>query len=246
MAYKVVIVDDELPARKELRYILEEVNEIEIVGECVNGKEALEFLKSNEIDLVFLDVEMPVMSGIECAQIIMYMPNAPKIVFSTGFDQFAVNAFELGAFDYILKPYSEERVNATLKRFFEYAAITKTSKSNIISTNSKITLATSERLLVFDPPAEIVMIKTESGSSLFYTTRGIIKTNLLLKDAEENLANLGFLRTHKSFIVNANMIREVIPYFNDTFLLVMQHYEKEEVPVSRHFMKSFKYTIGLK
>ena len=246
MAYKVVIVDDELPARKELRYILEEVNEIEIVGECVNGKEALEFLKSNEIDLVFLDVEMPVMSGIECGQIIMYMPNAPKVVFSTGFDQFAVNAFELGAFDYILKPYSEERVNATLKRFFEYAAITKTSKSNIISTNSKITLATSERLLVFDPPAEIVMIKTESGSSLFYTTRGIIKTNLLLKDAEENLANLGFLRTHKSFIVNANMIREVIPYFRDTSLQVMQHYEKEAVPVSRHFMKSFKYTIGLK
>ena len=90
------------------------------------------------------------------------------------------------------------------------------------------------------------MVKTECGSSLFYTTRGIIKTNLLLKDAEENLANSGFIRTHKSFIVNSNMIREIIPYFNDTFILVMQHYEKEEVPVSRHFMKSFKSIIGLK
>ncbi|NLH45351.1 MAG: response regulator transcription factor [Acholeplasmataceae bacterium] len=246
MPYKVLIVDDELPARKELRYILEEIKEIEIVKECANGKEALLFLQSNEIDLLFLDVEMPVMNGIECAKIIMYMPNAPKIVFSTGFDQFAVNAFELGAFDYILKPYSDERVQATIERFFDYAALTKTPKSNIISSKNKITLTTSERLLVFDPPTEIIMVKTECGSSLFYTTRGIIKTNLLLKDAEENLANSGFIRTHKSFIVNSNMIREIIPYFNDTFILVMQHYEKEEVPVSRHFMKSFKSIIGLK
>jgi len=246
MPYKVLIVDDEIPARKELRYILEDIDEIEICGECSNGKDALQFLRTNEIDLLFLDVEMPVMSGIECAQIIMYMPNAPKIVFSTGFDQFAVNAFELGAFDYILKPYSEERINAAVKRFLEYASLTKTNKSNITSTKNKITLSTSERLLVFDPAKEIIMIKTESGSSLFYTTRGIIKTNLLLKDAEENLANSGFIRTHKSFIVNTNMIREVIPYFNDTFLLVMQHYEKEEVPVSRHFMKCFKNIIGLK
>lgn len=246
MPYKVLIVDDEMPARQELRYILEEISNIEICGECSNGKEALLFLQSNEIDLLFLDVEMPVMNGIECAKIIMYMPNAPKIVFSTGFDQFAVDAFELGAFDYILKPYSEERVQATIERFFDYAALTKTPKGNIISTPNKITLSSAERLLVFDPSTEIIMIKTECGSALFYTTRGIIKTNLLLKEAEENLANSGFMRTHKSFIVNTNMIREVIPYFNDTFLLVMQNYEKEEVPVSRHFMKPFKNKIGLK
>lgn len=245
MPYKVLIVDDEMPARQELRYILDEISNIEICGECSNGKEALQFLKSAEPDLIFLDVEMPVMSGIECAQKIKCLPNAPKIVFSTGFDQFAIQAFELGAFDYVLKPYMDERIYATLKRFFDYETQNK-SNSNIISTPNKITLASSERLLVFDPSTEIVMIKTEAGAALFYTTRGIIRTNLLLKEAEENLANSGFMRTHKSFIVNTNMIREVIPYLNDTFLLVMQNYEKEEVPVSRHFMKPFKNTIGLK
>lgn len=246
MEYKVLIVDDELPARKELRFILEEIAGVKVCGVCSNGKEALIYLQSNKADIVFLDVEMPVMAGIECAQKIQSLQEAPKIVFSTGFDQFAVQAFELGAFDYVLKPYSEERIQATMKRFLDYCQIAKTSSSNILLAKNKITLSTAEKILVFDPADEIFIIKTETGSALFYTTRGIIKTKLLLKDAEEFLGNSGFIRTHKSFIVNLNKIREVLPYFNDTYLLVMENFEKEEVPVSRHFMKAFKNAIGLK
>lgn len=248
MTYKVLIVDDEKPAREELKYILAGIKDIEVCGECSNGNDALQFLKSNEVNLVFLDIEMPGMGGVECAKKINKIPNAPKVVFSTGFEQFAIQAFELEAFDYILKPYVDERIYKTIKRFFDYETQNKNGNSNNsnIYKKNKITLQTADHLIVFDAVDDIVIIKTEDKSSLFYTTSGIIKTSFLLKEAEEKLGNFGFIRTHKSFIVNVNMIREVVPYFNDTFLLIMKHYEKEEVPVSRHFMKSFKNAIGLK
>ena len=142
----------------------------------------------------------------------------------------------------------DERIYKTIKRFFDYETQNKNGNSNNsnIYKKNKITLQTADHLIVFDAVDDIVIIKTEDKSSLFYTTSGIIKTSFLLKEAEEKLGNFGFIRTHKSFIVNVNMIREVVPYFNDTFLLIMKHYEKEEVPVSRHFMKSFKNAIGLK
>ena len=114
---KALIADDELPARGELRYELSSIPGVTVVGECANGKEVLSFLRTHpNVDILFLDIEMPVMNGLETAKEILTMNYPVKIVFATGYSQFALQAFDLEAFDYILKPYDEERIAKTIDR----------------------------------------------------------------------------------------------------------------------------------
>ncbi len=245
LSIRAVIVDDELPARSELGCILGDIPSVEVVGKCGNGKELLKFLETNEADIVFLDIEMPVMDGIQTAIAISktVTVNPPRIVFSTGFNTFAIQAFDLAVFDYILKPYNEERILQTinrLKKVLEEETSAKTA-GEVVVTQNKFSIAADSKILVLDPKEEIVLIKTDkNGSTTFCTTRGLIESRLLLKDIETRLAPEGFFRTHKGYIVNVNMIKEIEPWFNDTYMLVMKHFEKEEVPVSRTYMKAFK------
>lgn len=104
MEIKVLVADDELPARGELKYQLASIPHVNVIGECANGKEVISFLETHpQVDLLFLDIEMPIMNGLEAAQKIIGMNHSVKIVFATGYSQFALQAFELEAFDYILK-----------------------------------------------------------------------------------------------------------------------------------------------
>lgn len=246
---RTLIVDDEAPARGDLRYILEEIPEAEVAGECASAREALTWLKANgPVDMIFLDIEMPGMNGLEAARAVSEMMPDMAVVFSTGFSQFAVQAFELEAFDYILKPYRDERVARTVRRFAnarkEEAA--NSTAGEVIFPQKRLAIAADDKILFLNPAEEIAMIKTEKGgATLFYTTRGVIASKLLLKDMEKILAPAGFCRTHKSYVVNLNMIREMEPWFNDTYLLIMAHFEKEEVPVSRHYLPRFRELVHL-
>ena len=115
---RIIVVDDEFPTRQELTSLLLNIKDVEVVAECSLGQEALDFLHSDTADLIYLDIEMPQINGIETAKIIKStVKNPPEIVFATGFDQFAVTAFELNALDYILKPYTQERILASIMRF---------------------------------------------------------------------------------------------------------------------------------
>lgn len=238
-----LIVDDEMPARSELHYILDHIQSVQVLGECTNGQEALEFLRTHNVDIIFLDIEMPVMDGIEAAKQINNLALDTKIVFSTGFDQFAIQAFELKVFDYVLKPYNEDRITDTITRLLSNIGqkIPSNIEGEIVCPHNKFAIYSNEKFVVLNPKEDIIMIKSEkSNYTLFYTTKGILTSKILLKDAEEKLFNMGFCRTHKCFIVNLNMIEEIIPWFNETFLLILQNFNKEEVPVSRHYIKPFK------
>ena len=115
---RTAVVDDEMPARYELTSILHEMENVEVVAEFSTGKSFLEFLKKDSVDVVFMDIEMPVMTGIQAVQAMEQMSDEfvsmPRVVFSTGFAQFAIQAFDMAVFDYILKPYTEERVQKTV------------------------------------------------------------------------------------------------------------------------------------
>lgn len=236
-----LIVDDEMPARCELHYILDNIPTVQVIGECTNGKEVLEILRDNKIDIIFLDIEMPIMDGIETAKRINALSLDSKIVFSTGFDQFAIQAFELEVFDYVLKPYNEDRIAATISRLQSNIEQNKKIDGEIVCPHNKFAIYSNEKFVVLNPNEDIIMIKSDkSNYTLFYTTKGILTSKILLKDAEEKLFNMGFCRTHKCFIVNLNMIEEIIPWFNETFLLILQNFNKEEVPVSRHYIKTFR------
>lgn len=250
MDIKAVVADDELPARSELKYMLQMLPGVRVVHECANGQEVLDFLREHsDVDILFMDIEMPLMNGIETARHMNEMGLDVKIVFSTGFDQFAIKAFELEVFDYILKPYKEERVSNTIRRLrlgMEQDRERKTA-GEIVFPHKKFAVYSDKKIVLLNPAEEIVLVKTEKfNCTLFYTTRGILESKILLKDVETELSHFGFCRTHKSYVVNLNMIKEILPWFNETFLLVPFHFEKEEIPVSRHYLKIFKQLMQMK
>lgn len=248
---RAAVVDDEMPARYELTSILQEIENVDVAAEFSTGKGFLEFLKKDSVDVVFMDIEMPVMTGIQTVQAMEQMSDdilsMPRIVFSTGFAQFAIQAFDLAVFDYILKPYTKERIRKTISRVKQNMEEQESNKQigEIINSKNNFVLAIENKFIVLNPEKEIVLIKTLQGKLQFYTTRGILESKLLLKDVESRLSRSGFLRTNKSFLVNINMVKEIEPWFNDTYLLIMNHYEKEEVPVSRHYLKDFKTVMGI-
>lgn len=246
---RVLVADDELPARGELKYELSAIPGVKIVGECANGKEVLAFLRTHpNVDILFLDIEMPLMNGLECAKEIVRMDLPVKIVFATGYSQFAVQAFELEAFDYILKPYDESRIARTIHRLADSLALKEKEKApgEIITYYQKISLQTKDRTIMISPSQEIILISTEkSDRSLFYTTSGIIESKMTLRDIETLLSPLGFFRTHKGYIVNLSMIQEIQTQDNGTLLLTLNYFPKEKVPVSRHYIKAFKNTLHL-
>lgn len=247
---KILIADDELPARGELKYELSTMPNVKIIGECSNGKSVLDFLKTHpNVDLIFLDIEMPVMNGLETAKKISEMDISAKIVFATGYSQFAIQAFDLEAFDYILKPYDEERIRRIIERLQNGLAEREYNRTpgEITVLSQKISLQTIDRVIMINPVQEIIFICTEkSDCSLFYTTKGVITSKITLRDSETLLEPLGFFRTHKGYIVNLSMIQEIQPQDNGTLLLSMDHFPQEKVPVSRHYLKDFRNVMHIK
>lgn len=246
---KALVADDELPARGELKYELSAIPGVKIVGECANGREVLQFLKAHpNVDILFLDIEMPMMNGLECAKEILKMDLPLKIVFATGYSQFALQAFDLEAFDYILKPYSEIRIRRIIERLNDSLALRRgqTVPGEVQVSSQKVSIQTKNKTLMISPSEEIVLVCTEkSDCSLFYTTSGIVESRMTLRDIENLLTPLGFFRTHKGYIVNLSMIHEIQPQDNGTLLLTMTSYEKQKVPVSRHYIKAFKDVLHI-
>lgn len=240
---KVVIVDDEFPTRQELSSILQNINDVEIVAQCSIGQELLDYLQNNTADIVFLDIEMPQVNGLEIARIIRStISNPPLIVFSTGYGQFAVQAFELQAFDYVLKPYTQERILLTIMRFRNQ----KKQMENIAPKDIlKLPVWHNDKMILLNPVEEISLIRAEQQRVIVTTNTGEYEINAALKDVELKLKNLGFLRTHKSFIVNISKIREIIPWFNDTFILTLENCSQKEIPVSRHYLPEFKKILNI-
>lgn len=149
---RVLVADDEIPARGELKYELATIPGVQIVGECKNGKEVLDFLNVHpNVDILFLNIEMPFMNGLECAKEIQRRDYPVKIVFATGYSQFAVQAFDLEAFDYILKPYDEKRIQRTIKRYADSLELRENHRSLFYTTSgiieSKMALRDAEQLL---------------------------------------------------------------------------------------------------
>lgn len=247
----ILIADDELPARGELAYEISLVPGTKVIDICKNGKEVLYSLKKHpSIDLVFLDIEMPIMNGLEVARRIREQAPDIKFVFATGFSQFAVEAFELEAFDYILKPYQKERITyiiQKLQRTLDKENNFHSVLSDTISDDEKLFITGKESSIMINPRQELVFISTEkSDHSFFYTTHGIVESPMTLKSAEELLSNCGFFRTSKGYIVNLNMIYTIENQVNSTLTLRMDHYPKLKIPVSRHYIKQFRNAIQRK
>lgn len=243
---RALIVDDEAPARAELRYILGKLDGVKIVGEAANAQEALELIKNVGHDVVFLDIEMPGLNGLEVAKAIRQLKKPPAIVFVTAYGEHAVKAFELEAIDYVIKPFEKKRlaqaVNKVRRRYPKVREVRKKAEERekflerivVEKSGKKIPLA----------PKEIFFFEARDDYAILYTFDNRYLLSSTLKKLEERLRNYHFFRVHRKYIVNLEKVGEIISLSRGTFLLRMKDKTQSEILVSRRRSRQFREALG--
>jgi two-component system LytT family response regulator/two-component system response regulator LytT len=279
MSLRAVIVDDEELARRELRYLLEQMGDVDVVAEASNGIEAVETIRSNAPDVVFMDVQMPGLDGFAVLKRLMDRPKMrmPEVVFATAFDQYAVRAFEVNAIDYLLKPFEKKRIalaidkvrsrradNGVVADETEIEAVPQASAEERLesllklletqaqaaqpqakSRSGKVVVRAAQRLLLVDQ-REICFASIEEGAiSVVTPTLEGMSNVRTLEELSDQLDPDTFWRAHRSFIVNIQHIREVVPWFKSSYLLRMDDRKATEVPVARAQVKQLRTLFNL-
>lgn len=235
---RTVIVDDEAYIRDELKYFLHQIENIEIAGETGDGDEVMEIIEREKPDLVFLDIELGHANGLTLARKIMQMWEPPSIILSTAYDKYAVMGFELSVSDYILKPFSLERIRSAVEKAMGVSKKENARKKDDNSHMEKIAASRNDRIYLVDT-GSIVHVKANGNGALLVTLEGAYEISSTLKEIEELFHSGKFIRIHKSSIVNVDFIEEIIPWFNYTCKLKLKGLS-EELTVSRNYFKSFK------
>jgi DNA-binding LytR/AlgR family response regulator len=258
MPLSAVIVDDEQLARDELAYLLKNGGDVNVVAQGKNGLEAINLIKEHNPDLVFLDVQMPGLDGFGVIKRLLdkKVP-LPKIVFATAFDQYAVRAFEVNAVDYLLKPFDKKRVAQSVQkakaqqsegvpgeRFETLMRMLESQKSQ----TTKIMLKALGRLLLVDQK-DICYASIEDGVITVVTAGATgLEGQSNCRTLEELLDSLDpnlFWRAHRSYLVNINRIKEVVPWFKSSYQLRMDDKKQSEIPVSRAQTRRLRELFGL-
>lgn len=259
MTLSAVIVDDEQLARDELAYLLKGVGEIDVVAQGKNGVEAVNLIREHNPDLVFLDVQMPGLDGFGVIKkLIDRRVRLPKIVFATAFDQYAVKAFEVNAVDYLLKPFDKKRVVQSVEKArakMETAAGSTDKLETLMRMleaqkpqPAKILLKATGRLFLVNQK-DICFASIEDGViSVVTSGPNGMEGQSNCRTLEELLDSLDphlFWRAHRSYLVNINRIKEVVPWFKSSYQLRMDDKKQTEIPVSRAQTKRLRELFGL-
>ena len=259
MSLSAVIVDDEQLARDELAYLLKNTGDVDVVAQGKNGVEGVNLIREHSPDMVFLDVQMPGLDGFGVIKKLLdkKVP-LPKIVFSTAYDQYAVKAFEVNAVDYLLKPFDKKRVAQSVQKArVKMEGVTASSEKletlvrmleSQSSQPSKILLKSTGRLFLVNQK-EICFASIEDGVITVATSGANgMEGQSNCRTLEELLESLDpnvFWRAHRSYLVNINRIKEVVPWFKSSYQLRMDDKKQTEIPVSRAQTKRLRELFGL-
>lgn len=247
-----LIVDDEQLAREELAFLLKDFPEIEVIDSASNGLEAVKMIEDLEPDLVFLDVQMPGLDGLGVIEKLKEknIP-LPYFVMATAFDQYAVDAFRLDAIDYLLKPVEKDRLALSVERAGKVIEANQSAESKPAEVTrpnvqrTKLLVRSGQRNLVVDAN-DLIYATIDDGLITVVTTQ--LEGQLNYRTIEELQSNLDpdiFWRVHRSFLVNINRIREVVPWFKSSFQLKMDDKRQTEIPVSRIQTKRLRTLLKL-
>jgi two-component system, LytTR family, response regulator LytT len=255
MSINTIIVDDEKPARDELAFLLKGFPEISVIGQGKNGVEALALIREHAPDLVFLDVQMPGLDGFGVLKkLVEKKVRLPQVVFATAFDQYAVKAFDVNAVDYVLKPFDKARIAKAVQRarreieaatspaerleqlVNQLGGLTKQSSSPPM----KVLVQAQQRMLLVDGD-DVIYARIDDGAICVVarTLEGTANYRTL-EEMQEALDSDIFWKPHRSFLVNIHHIKEVVPWFNSTYMLKMGDKKETQVPVSRSQIKRMR------
>ena len=257
-----VVVDDEQLAREELCYQLEQLDGIEIVAQASNGIEAIGAVERHEPDLVFLDIQMPGLGGFEVARrLLEHEDEAPALVFVTAFDQHAIEAFEVNAVDYLLKPVESGRLEQALQRARRRveaerpgpsAAPTNDQLEQIVkmmagrqTRRDQVAIRVGERFVLVQ--ADEIIYASLADESINIVTGQVAGTSnyRTLDELQARLDPDVFWRVHRSHLVNINKIKEIVPWFSRNYILRMKDAKGSEIPVSRAQTKRLREYLKL-
>lgn len=245
---KCIVIDDEKPARDEISYLIESHEDFKVLASYDNGKEFLEALDTLDFDILFVDVNMPVMNGIETVEHMSKYSDA-HVVFVTAYDDYAIKAFELNAIDYLLKPVSEERMSKCINRILnDLVGHEYTEKLNDIISQFK----DRQEHICFHKDGkifpvklnEILYAKAENKGTLICTKKDCFSSSIQLRELEKKLMVGNFFRCHRSYLINLDYIKHIEPWFNRTFQIEMEETE-EKIPISRNYVQGFKELMNI-
>lgn len=240
----IVIIDDEAPARDIIKHYLKEVDSVQVIAECPDGFTGLKTISAMKPDLVFLDIQMPRLTGIELVEV---LTEKPEIIFTTAYDQYAIRAFELNAADYLMKPFPKRRFLEAVKKAIsrirsgagnqEPASQLLAKKPEpsspvsriVVRKGSAINLIPVEQIRYVEAQDDYVMIFHKGGKALKQQT---------MKACEDNLPKTDFVRIHRSYIVKVGEINRIEPYGKDNYVAILQSGDK--LPVSRSGFRHLK------
>ncbi|HJN45289.1 MAG: DNA-binding response regulator [Acidobacteria bacterium] len=261
MPLRILIADDEQPARNELCYQLEQLDDVEIVDQAADGPQAVSLAESLAPDVVLLDIQMPGLTGFEVARRLLDREVPSHVVFVTAFDQYAIEAFEVSAVDYLLKPVEPARLaqtiqrvrrlvdadrdttdgplaNKQLERIVQYVTERQSRRERLaVKTGERFLLVQAEDIIHASIADEVITIVTGSvtGTSNYRT----------LDELHSHLDPAMFWRVHRSHLVNINKIKEIVPWFSRNYILRMKDGKGTEIPVSRTQTKRLREYLSL-
>ena len=233
-----ILVEDDAGIRILLRKIIEQNEGFEVVAEADNLKDAvLQFTKFKP-EVVFLDIEIKGANGLECAKIIADMEPKTKIIFATAHAEYRSDAFEVYAFDYLVKPFPIERVNQTLDRIRELSAPPKNDELDKIVKYEKgldKLLVKGKESLSFIDIKDIILIQRENSTTVIYTKNDSFTTSASLTEIETKLDPEQFMRSHKSYLINLSQIKKIEPYGRWTYIVIFKDLKKDALITSEKF-----------
>ncbi len=244
---KIVIIDDEPLARSITKEYLQKHPELELVQECNDGFEGLKAIQQYQPDLIFLDIQMPKITGFEMLELI---DEPPAIIFTTAFDEYAIKAFEAHAIDYLLKPFNQERFDKAIDKWKEQTPTNNTKSTQELLDSASQSPSQSHRIVVKNgskikiiPVHEVQYLEAADDYVKIHTSEGYFLKNKTMTHFENSLDGQQFVRSHRSYIVNVQQITRIDPYEKDNHVAILRSGVK--VPVSRSGYGRLKTVLGL-
>ncbi|MBI2272916.1 MAG: response regulator transcription factor [Chitinophagaceae bacterium] len=244
---KVIIIDDEMLARSIVKEYLQDFPELELVQECHDGFEGIKAIQQHQPDLVFLDIQMPKINGFEMLELI---ENPPAVIFTTAFEEYAIKAFETHAVDYLLKPFSKERFGKAIQKWqLQNQQERKNTTADLLN-SSGLTPVQQNRVVVKDngkvkiiPTATIRYLEAADDYVKIHTADGVFLKNKTMGYFEETLESQNFIRIHRSYIINVQLITRIDPYEKESHLAVLSIGVK--LPVSKAGYTRLREVLGI-
>ncbi|MFT4857881.1 MAG: two-component system LytT family response regulator [Algoriphagus sp.] len=241
---KTIIIDDEPLAASIIQEYLSEFAQFEIVKVCQDGFEGLKAVQKFQPDLIFLDVQMPKITGFEMLELV---EDYPAVIFTTAFDEYAVKAFDAMAVDYLLKPFSMSRFSQAIDKFLQQFSTEKNiAKSEEFSglgeKRDRLVVRVKNEIKII-PAADVVYFEAEGDYIAIHTPSGKYLKKMTMKALEEAIDPFRFVRVHRSFILNVNQIAKIEPYERENYLVKLL--SGGQVPVSKSGYSRLRQVLGL-